>query len=131
MYVKSRIQQRYNPIINSIELISDAVLPKSNFRHFLKPYWDRSLKDLHAIMRQARRVWISDGRPRGNNYDSYRKYKRAKSMFRSHHRRSAENYLASLNAEIDNAAEIESAFFWEKIKSRRKLSMSRAENKMR
>ncbi|MES9994111.1 MAG: reverse transcriptase family protein [Candidatus Thiodiazotropha sp.] len=123
-YASDRIQQRYDNIVCNIISCSDEILPKTKFRRFLKPYWDQSLKDLHAIMRQARRLWIAEGRPRGNNYDSYRQYKRAKCLFRSQHRKCAEKYLASLNAEIDQIAEIDSAYFWKKINGRRKLSLA-------
>ena len=73
-------------------------------------------------MRQARRLWISESRPRGNNYESYQKYKRAKCLFRSRHRKCADKYLSSLNAEIDEIAEIDSAYFWKRVYGRRKLS---------
>ena len=122
----TRIEHRYKNIVAAIKTVSDEVLPKSNFRHYLKPYWDRDLKDLHAMMRKMRRDWISAGRPRGNNYDSYRKYKDAKRSFRSLHRKCAEKYLTELNTEIDNAAELDSAFFWKKINGRRKYLTANA-----
>ena len=78
------------------------------------------------MMRKMRRDWISAGRPRGNNYDSYRKYKDAKRSFRSLHRKCAEKYLTELNTEIDNAAELDSAFFWKKINGRRKYLTANA-----
>lgn len=122
-YAPDRIQKRYDNIVYNI-ITSSEILPKSKFRRFLKPYWDQGLKDLHATMRQTRRLWIAEGRPRGKNYVSYRKYKRAKSLFRSQHRKCAENYLSSLNAEIDEIAEIDSAFFRKKINGRRKMSLA-------
>ena len=122
-YAPDRIQKRYDNSVYNI-ITSSEILPKSKFRRFLKPYWDQGLKDLHATMCQTRRLWIAEGRPRGNNYDSYRKYKRAKSLFRSQHRKCAENYLSSLNAEIDKIAEIDSAYFWKKINGRRKMSLA-------
>ena len=73
-------------------------------------------------MRQARRQWISEGRPRGNNYASYRKYKAARCQFCSHHRLCAENYLSSFNAEIDQFAEQDFAYFWKRVNGSRKLS---------
>ena len=101
---------------------ADQVLPKSKFCSNLKPYWDRNLKDLHATMRQARRGWVAEGRPRSNDHLSCRRYKHAKSLFRSYHRKCAEKYLSDLNAEIDQIAEVDSAYFWQKVNGRRKLS---------
>ena len=113
--VTDRITQRYDNIATKINSCSDIAFPKSEFRRYLKPYWDQNLKNLHAVMRQARRQWISEGRPRGNNHTSYRKYKTAKSIFRSQHRKCADNYLSSLNAEIDQFAELDSAYFWKRL----------------
>ena len=128
--VNDRINFRYENLTRAIVTVSDQVLPKSKFRSHLKPYWDRSLKDLHATMRQARRRWISEGRPRGNNHESYHNYKRAKSLFRSHHQKCAEKYLSDLNAEIDQIAEVGSAYFWKKVNGRRKLSTMCAGNEL-
>ena len=106
------IDSRYNSLL-TIKTVSEAVSPKTKFR----PYWD---KDLNAVMREKRRKWIIDGRPRGHNYISYSEYKHAKRRFRSHHRVCAENFLLGINSEIDNAAEVDSNFFWKKVNSRRK-----------
>ena len=114
-----RLEQTYSHIVNVITSVTDSVLPKTKFRPYLKPYWDTSLKDLHASMRENRRKWIKDGRPRGNMHQSYRLYKTAKCLFRAHHRRCAEKFQTELNIEIDQAAELDSALFWKKVNSRR------------
>ena len=36
--IHNRIDNRYENIVTSIVNISDSGLPKTNFRHFLKPY---------------------------------------------------------------------------------------------
>ena len=42
--INNRIDNRYKNIVTSIFNISDSVLSKTKFRHFLKPYWDQQLK---------------------------------------------------------------------------------------
>ena len=121
---RERIDMRHNIIIESITIASDLTLPKTKFRPYLKPYWDRALKDLHAAMREKRRVWVREGRPRGRNYVSYNEYKSSKRLFRAHHRACAERFLLELNAEIDQAAEVDSNLFWKKVNSRRHKSHS-------
>ena len=112
--------------------ISDSVLPKTGFRPYLKPYWNVTLKHLHAVMREKRRNWITDGRPRGHNHLSYSQYKTSKRLFRAQHRLCAEQYLIEVNAEIDRAAEMNSSFFfWKKVNSRRKQSHSIAGSEIR
>lgn len=63
--VTDKINQRYDNIVTKIISCSDNAFSKTECRRFLKPYWDQNLKDLHAVMRQARRFWISECRPRG------------------------------------------------------------------
>ena len=104
---------------------SDDHLPSSKkFNKHLKPYWDQSLKDLHKVMREKRKMWISDGRPRGISFSSYRQYKESKRIFRQYHRHCSEKYLKSLNEEIDNAAGLDSRYFWKLVNTRRKNSTS-------
>ena len=90
---------------------SDSVLPKTKFKPYLKPYWDTTLKDLHAAMRGKRRNWIREGRPRGHTHLSYREYKLTKCLFRTYHRKCAEKFLTELDSDIDQAAEVDSAVF--------------------
>ena len=113
-----RLEQTYSHIVNVITPVTDSVLPKTKFRTYHKSYWDTSLKDLHASMRENRRKWIKDRRPRGNMHRSYRLYKTAKCLFRAHHRRCAKNFKIELNIEIDQAAELDTVLFWKKVNSR-------------
>ena len=59
-------------------------------------------------------------------YLAYKQYRAAKTLFRTHHCKCAENYLMELNIEIDKAAEIDSAVFWKKVNNRQKASHSSA-----
>ena len=92
IHARERIDMRHNIIIESITSASDLTLPTTKFRPYLKPYWDRALKDLHAAMREKRRVWVREGRPRGRNYVSYNEYKCSKQLFCAHHRTCAERF---------------------------------------
>ncbi|MCG8112938.1 MAG: reverse transcriptase family protein [Candidatus Thiodiazotropha taylori] len=126
---QSRLDIKYSNIVNGIRRAADA-LPKTMFKPYLKPYWDSVLKNLHAGMREKRRNWLRNGRPRGLQHLSYKEYKAAKAIFRAHHRKCAEKYLLELNMDIDKAAEIDSAYFWKKINNRRKASHTSAGSEM-
>ena len=65
-------------------------------------------------MREKRRNWKREGRPRGMQYLAYKQYKAAKTLFSAHHRKCSENYLMELNIETDKAAEIEVQYFGKK-----------------
>ncbi|MCG8035004.1 MAG: reverse transcriptase family protein, partial [Candidatus Thiodiazotropha taylori] len=58
-------------------------------------------------------------------------YKASKRNFRAHHRLCAENYLSEINDEIDQAAEVDSSFFWKKVNSRRQQSNSHAGSELK
>ena len=129
--VYSCIDSRYNAIVDCIKTVSDATLPRTKFLSYLKPYWNSSLKDLHAAMRDKRRKWVAEGRPRGSMFSSFINYKEAKRLFRLQHRVCAENHLLELNAEIDQAAEVDSWFFWKKVNHCRQQSQTHAGSEIR
>ena len=58
-------------------------------------------------MRSKCIVWVRDGRPRGDDFDSYREYKDAKICFRKLHRNVFLEYIQQVNNDIDNAAGID------------------------
>ena len=116
---ENEINSLYSDIVSVIRSASDEFLPFSKkFNKYLKPYWDQTLKELHDLMRAKRNVWISDNRPRGNSFISYKMYKDAKRMFRQYHRRCSENYMKHLNEEIDTAAGLDSRYFWKLVNAR-------------
>ena len=114
------VDNMYKVITNTLTSISESCLPKSKFKHHLKPYWNTELSCAHKSMTEYRTVWINDDRPRGNNYKSYKLYKIAKSKFRKLHRYHAQLYLNKLDEEIDRTAEIDQTQFWKLINKRRK-----------
>lgn len=64
-------------------------------------------KELHGIERAKRRIWLREGRPQGMNHPSYRKYKRAKRLYRITHDKENTNYMCKVYADVDKAAELD------------------------
>ena len=93
----------HDGIVSSIRRISEDCIPKSDFKHFLKPYWNKELKAAHKYMKRKRWQWKVDDKPRGERFQSYIEYKSAKCEFRKLHRCVVEQYLINLNSEIDNS----------------------------
>ncbi|MES9884072.1 MAG: reverse transcriptase family protein [Sedimenticola sp.] len=112
----------YNTLVQCMCASSDVTIPKSKFKYFLKPYWNRDLTVLHNEMKTLRNLWIGIGRPRGREHESFQNYKDAKRNFRAAHRRCVEVYEQTLLSEIDTAAELDSRQFWKLFNSRRKQS---------
>ena len=75
-------------------------------------------------MRKKRKDWILAGRPRGDVFIVYREYKEAKRVFRRMHRLASTKYIQQINADIDNAAGIESPLFWRLFNSKQKQTQN-------
>ncbi len=95
------INSAYTDIVKTLNDCSDKYIPKSSFKHFLKPYWNQSLEELHRKQSELRIEWIRQGRPRDVNNVHYKRYKNAKRMFRKRHRQCVITYLQEQNEEID------------------------------
>ena len=96
----------------------------TSYNPFTRPDWTKTVKELHDIERSKRRIWLSEGRPRGMNCSSYREYKRAKRLFRNALDKEHAAYMSKVYADIDNAAEIDLRLFW-KLTKRIKPKTSR------
>ena len=69
-------------MVDNIYNINVSCFPKSKFKHYLKPYWDRELTIASKANKAKRWEWLMAG---GHNYgDQYVQYKCAKNYFRSH-----------------------------------------------
>ena len=82
---------------------------KKSFKHFLKPYWNQELKDLHKKMELYRSAWIKCGKPSQSNQITYMDYKRVKQSFRQCHRKHMNKYLQGQLEKIDRLAEVDRA----------------------
>lgn len=87
---------------------------------FTKPGWTKNVKkELHAVAKSLRRIWVSEGKPRGMGFQSYRHYKRAKRNFRNAQNLEYDIYLKSVHRDLDEAAEMDIRLFWRLVKQRR------------
>ena len=70
--MENDIDSLYSDMIRMVKFASDDHLPRTTeLIKYLMPHWDQSLKDLHKAMGEKRKMWIADGRPRGNSFSSY------------------------------------------------------------
>lgn len=88
----------------------------TSYNPFTRPDWTKAVKEFHDIERAKPRLWMSEGRPRGMNYSSYREYKRAKRLFRNVLDREHAAYMSKVYADIDKAAEVDLRLFWKLTK---------------
>ncbi|WAR12176.1 hypothetical protein MAR_026356 [Mya arenaria] len=109
----------YEAIVKAIILSSNQCLPQSKFNRHAKPYWTPEVKKSYSLQREARRVWVLEGQPRGWHNESYAKYKRCKKIFVTTQKTAIENVEKFFNSQLIKAAECDSRLFWSLIKSRK------------
>ena len=113
------IDNMYLSIVQVINNVTNACIPKTEFKPYIKPYWNDALSRQHKLMKSQRMKWIDKGRPRGDAYQSYREYKSAKRDFERKHREAIYNYITELEKELDSAAELDNNEFWRLINKRK------------
>ncbi|WAR32008.1 hypothetical protein MAR_034550 [Mya arenaria] len=109
----------YEAIVKAIILSSNQCLPQSKFNRHAKPYWTPEVKKSYSLQREARRVCVLKGQPRGWHNESYAKYKRCKQNFVTTQKIAIENVEKYFNSQLIEAAECDSRLFWSLIKSRK------------
>jgi len=101
-------------------LAAEKSLPKRQFRHYLKPYWNEAVKTAHKFVLYERKMWIENGRLRGRQFQTYCDYTDAKTNFRKIHEQAYTQYMELANKELDKAAEIDMRLFWKLFRGRKR-----------
>jgi len=98
---------------------AEQQLPRSRFNKNAKPYWCESLKELHRTAKKLRKSWVTKGKPRGHSFESYTKYKTAKSQFRKLQRQKQAEYEQKSYDELNKAADIDYRLFWKLLNKKK------------
>lgn len=80
---EKEIDKYINDLFKILTTHAEISISHSSYHPHTRPEWTKSVKHLHTIERAKRRIWMSEGRPRGMEFESYREYKRAKRQFRN------------------------------------------------
>ena len=73
---------------------------------------------------ELHKKWTSEGRPRGEQYESFRLYKDAKRLFRKEQRKMVRKTEENDFKELSEASEIDHIKFWKYVNRRRKKKIS-------
>ena len=76
------IEEYYDFVVTSKQQTANDNIPKAKFKPFLNPDWKNGLGKIHKNMLALRNVWVTNGRPRGNQHPSYINYAQAKCKWR-------------------------------------------------
>ena len=77
------------------------------------------MKSLHNTERRLRKLWISEGRPRGMAHETYKNYKRTKRNFRNELNIEHDRYMSDVFKDIDKASECDIRLFWKLIRQQK------------
>ncbi|CAC5398519.1 unnamed protein product [Mytilus coruscus] len=106
------IEKYYSEIVNSLVLAARDTQTIVKHKRHLKPYWNDHLTELHDSMIQRRNVWISEHRPRGEEYES------------NELRRVYDEYVAEMSSDIEKSIDVDQRLAWCIINSRRSRNTS-------
>lgn len=115
------VEAQNTHITNSLLKAGYECIPKSEFRPYLKPYWkSNNLNDNHYKMRQCRKQWVSESRPRDSSSNSYCEYKDAKREFRRLHRKAKRKAKKDILDELQKSSEIDVNTFYKTVRKQRR-----------
>lgn len=117
--VQDDVETYFSILIKAINKASVETLPYTKYRKHLKPYWNNALSELHREVNTLRQIWTSEGKPRGNNCESFVNYKFMKKTFRDEMRKAYDNYMTSISENIQNSIEVDQKLAWTLINSRK------------
>ena len=115
----SDVDSMYDDTVNAILDSSKSSFPKGKFNRHAKPYWTEKVKDSHKNQRIARRIWISEGRPRGTQNAAYANYKKAKRIFVNQQKSAIEKIENQFLLDLNKNASCDQKLFWSFVRSRR------------
>ena len=72
----------YQNIIKFLKHAALETIPIVKFNIHTKPYWTNSVKECHAEIAYRRRLWITEGRPRGMKFPTFQMYKQANDILK-------------------------------------------------
>jgi len=92
-------------------------VPISRSCPYKKPYWDKELKEAHALQKHKRKLWLLEGQPRGMNHETYRSYKTDKKCFAKLLKAKHIQYEQSRFEAVEHAYDLDSQTLWKLVKS--------------
>ena len=95
---------------------ADLCLPRRNFKKYLKPYWTKTLKDLHKQLKASYTRWCVSGKVL--NSLEHVENKRLKRLFRRELRGAAHAQEDADRQNLDTLAETDQTLFWKCLQAR-------------
>jgi len=99
------IDNLYHDVCMKLVGVANMVFPVIRKRRtFSKPHWCDELTTLHVVMETSRAAWCRAGRPRVYSTVEYTEYKEKKAVFWTAHRRHIEQFMDTLDQDLEKAA---------------------------
>lgn len=91
----------YESIVKCIKHAADKTLPCSFYNPFTKPYRHSDVNNANTLVRDKRKLWLTDSKPRGMQFLTYAEYKCAKEKFRRAQQLAADEYLENAFRDLE------------------------------
>jgi len=122
---KDRIENYCDAITSALHSSAAQYIPRGVYRPYLKPYWKGSSLDYyHFHMREAKRNWVSRGKPRDKSDPTYCEYKKQKCEFRRQHRQAKRQWNKEKYINIAAASEVDIGEFYRTVRKQRRKKES-------
>ena len=112
----------YQKIVNTLKDAALETIPTVKFNKHTKPYWTTAVKECHSEMSYRRRLWLTDGRPRGMQFTSFRMYKKAKDKFRISLKKAYLKHETEIYSTLDEACNLNERSLWARLRNKKKNS---------
>ncbi len=119
------LEDTIEDVVLKLRAAALAAVPSRKPKPYLKSYWNTSLKTLSKNVKKARRAWIVDGRPRGQEFQSFVNYKQANREFRKAQRRAIYEEESKSIQKLEKQYDIDRSTFMQKVSHQRKKKDSR------
>ena len=115
------IEKCVDALVTSLLNSAKNTLPHKEFKNNLNPYWKHGqVKNKHNTMRQTRKIWTENGKPRGMEHETYRNYKESKKSFKREMESAQKQYMDEQFKQLNEKAEIDIGLFFKAIREQRR-----------
>ena len=114
------LEQTMEDIVLKLSEAASAIVPSRKPKPYLKIYWNASLKSLIKNVRECRRAWIADGRPRNVENELFVNYKQAKKEFRKAQRRAIYEEETKSFQRLEEQYDVDRSMFMKRVSRQRK-----------
>ena len=114
------IEQLVDHTVSHLKITADKTIPTRVFKPVRKHYWNPTLTSLNREVKTCWRKWLYEGKPRDNNNQFFKDYKKAKYNFRKAQRQAIHEDEVNDFVKLERQHDIERSKFYNRISKLKK-----------